>query len=170
MVNRRPSTDVKQRDRKTTQPRKRKRAASALDLSALTLLMGVHMRLANVALYHDFIDAVGDLDITQRQSAVLILIATNRGASQVALAEFLGINRATMISMIDRLEARGLVERRSMDGDRRLRGIFLTSKGRETYAELRKRISQHERRMFKDFSSRELKQFTEYLSRVHGKL
>lgn len=149
---------------------RRKRAAAALDLAALTSLMGVHLRLANVALYQDFTDAVSPLDITQRQSAVLILIGTNPGASQIALAEFLGINRATMMSMVNRLQDRELLERREMHGDRRLRGLYLTRKGERTLAELKRRIQRHERRMFERFSSAERQQLVRLLSRVHGKL
>ena len=150
-------------------PRKRRKAASALDLDALAPLLGVHLRMANVVLYQDFVSAVKPLDLTQRQSAVLILIGTNPGASQIALAEFLGINRATMMAMVNRLQARGLLERRDAKSDKRLKALHLTRKGRTTLAELKRRIVRHERKTLDHFSADELDQFREYLSRVHGK-
>ena len=151
-----------------SEPRRRQRPA-ALDFGALDGLLGVHLRLANVAVYSDFLDAMKPLDITQRQSAVLMLIGANLGVTQIALAEFLGINRATMMSMVDRLESRNLVERRAVNGDKRLRGLYLTHEGEATLAAARKRISLHERKLFNCFSPAELKQLALYLGRIHRK-
>ena len=52
------------------------------------------------------------------------------GQSQQALAERLGIPPSRMVALVDHLEEAGLVERRPDPEDRRVRGLYLTRKGR----------------------------------------
>ena len=148
----------------------RRRKSAALNLDDLPLLLGFHVRLAHIAIYRDFMEAVRPLDMTQRQGAILILIGTNPGTSQAALAEFLNTDRATMMAMIDRLETRNLIERRKGEADKRTNALYLTDTGRVTLAELKKLIVGHEKHFLKRFTTKELAQFTEFLTRVHGKL
>lgn len=53
------------------------------------------------------------------------------GVRQRELAAALGIEGPSLVRLLDNLERRGLVERREHKGDRRVRGIYLTSPGRE---------------------------------------
>jgi DNA-binding MarR family transcriptional regulator len=62
--------------------------------------------------------------------ACMVSIAAAPGLDQTRLAEELGIDRTNTGQVIDGLEAKGLVERRSDPADRRIRRLFLTSKGR----------------------------------------
>lgn len=70
-------------------------------------------------------------DITMSQGwAVLTLIREN-GLRQADLAERLNIGTVTTSKLIDRLEARGFVERRADPGDRRSKRIFASAKARQ---------------------------------------
>ena len=103
------------------------RAPAAVDdldgfsLGALPSLLGFHLRFANMAMYRDYASAMESLDLTQKQHAVLLIIKANHGVSQVDIAAALGTDRATMMAIVDRLEARDLVERQRSKGDRRRR-------------------------------------------------
>ena len=61
-----------------------------------------------------------------------VLAAADRGeaATQLALAQHLGVDRTVMTYLIDDLERAGLVERRPDPADRRARRILLTEDGR----------------------------------------
>ncbi len=59
-----------------------------------------------------------------------------------ALAERLVCDASNVTGIVDRLEARGLIERREASRDRRLKMLALTEHGRRTRAELGKRMSQ----------------------------
>lgn len=50
------------------------------------------------------------------------------GLAQAELAEHLGIEGPTLVRLLDRLEADGLVERRSLASDRRRKQVRLTAK------------------------------------------
>jgi DNA-binding MarR family transcriptional regulator len=70
--------------------------------------------------------------ITGRQCAVLIAIDDQEPRSQQEVAERLGVDRTTMVGLIDELEAKSLVDRRPDPGDRRKNVVALTATGRET--------------------------------------
>lgn len=58
------------------------------------------------------------------------------GVRQKELAQALGIEGPSLVRLLDNLERRGLIERRAEADDRRARGIYLTSPGRD----LQKRV------------------------------
>jgi DNA-binding MarR family transcriptional regulator len=138
-------------------PRLEKPRRREIDLrkSRLSGLMGFHLRLAQVAVYRDFVAATADLKITPKQYAVLELIAENAGASQVDLAEALLMDRATMMGLVDRLEARDLIERRASPVDRRRQNLFVTPAGQSFLESARAAISTHEARLLEAFTTEE---------------
>ncbi len=64
------------------------------------------------------------------QGDVLTTLTEREGVSQQELAQRLYVTKGNISGLIDRLVAAGLVERRSLDGDRRSHAIFLTASGR----------------------------------------
>jgi DNA-binding MarR family transcriptional regulator len=146
-------------------------AADALDaklhLDGLPDLLGFHLRLAHVAMYRDFANAMVELDLTQKQCATLQLIGANPGVSQVDLAGTLGTDRATMMAMVDRLEQRGFLIRTRSLADRRRQELNLTPDGEAMLERARRVIADHERHFTSRFTAAELKALTNALSRIH---
>ena len=97
---------VDEQDRPSTGARRE------LALGRLDGILGFHIRMAAAAIYREFATSLGPLDLTQKQFAVLELIAVNGEASQIDLAAALGADRATMMALVDRLESRDLLQRR----------------------------------------------------------
>jgi MarR family transcriptional regulator, transcriptional regulator for hemolysin len=58
--------------------------------------------------------------------------------SQRALADLVGVEGPSMVSMLDRLERDGLVERVPSPTDRRVKLVQLTEAGRTVFAEVKK--------------------------------
>jgi len=69
------------------------------------------------------------MGLTVRLCGVLILLAKGP-ISQQELGEQLGIDRTTIVELIDELEQRGVVVRRRNSADRRSYALVLTPKGR----------------------------------------
>ena len=141
--------------------------APLFDLGDLPSLLGFHLRLAHVAMYRDFTETLAELELTQKQCAVLQLIAANPGVSQVDLAAILGSDRATMMALVDRLDERDLVARRRSASDRRRQELSLTARGATVLEAANRAIAMHERRFTERFSPAELKSLIEGLSRIH---
>lgn len=72
--------------------------------------------------------------VTGREVAVLLTLADSEPASQQQAASRLGIDRTTMVALLDGLERKGLVARRPHAEDRRRNVVELTAPGRDTLA------------------------------------
>ena len=70
------------------------------------------------------------LGLTPREQCVLIK-ALDGDRTQIQLAELCQLDKTTMVVTVDRLEQRGLVERRPAPTDRRARIIAVTEAGRD---------------------------------------
>jgi MarR family transcriptional regulator, transcriptional regulator for hemolysin len=89
-------------------------------------------------------DALGSVGLTPALFALLNVIGTRDGAIQQELGSALGIDRSTMVSLIDQLESAGLAKRRPSATDRRAREITITPKGRRLLQRARRMISETE--------------------------
>jgi DNA-binding MarR family transcriptional regulator len=76
--------------------------------------------------------------VEPRTYAVLMALATEDGQSQRQLSARLGIHRNAMVSVIDALEADGLVKRTAHPDDRRAFAITLTDQARSLLPDLDK--------------------------------
>jgi DNA-binding MarR family transcriptional regulator len=79
-----------------------------------------------------------DLGLTRAQWQVLAHLARNEGIHQGALAEILEIEPITLVRILDRLQASGLIERRHHATDRRVKLLFLTAAAHPILVKMRK--------------------------------
>ena len=70
--------------------------------------------------------------INGRELAVLVVLAEGEPASQQQAAGRLGVDRTTMVALIDALEDKGLVTRHPHADDRRKNVVELTPTGQDT--------------------------------------
>ena len=77
------------------------------------------------------------LGLTRAQWQVLAHLAHREGIHQGALAEILEIEPITLVRILDRLQAAGLVERRAHPKDRRCWQLYLTPKAHPLLVEIR---------------------------------
>jgi DNA-binding MarR family transcriptional regulator len=128
-------------------------------------LLGYRLRRAQGAMHRDFMTAVAALELTQKQAATLWLINANPGVSQVSVAAALDMDRATMMSITDRLEERGLVIRKRSSVDRRRQELYLTPAGMSRLRKVKARIAEHEARAKALFKPAELAALHDALKR-----
>ena len=89
-------------------------------------------------------EVLGSVGLTPALFALLNVIGAREGAIQQELGSALGIDRSTMVSLIDQLESEGLGKRRPSATDRRAREIAITPKGRQRLERARGLIAQVE--------------------------
>ena len=70
------------------------------------------------------------LGLTRSQAAVLGRLSRQEGINQVTLAQQLELEPITLVRLLDRLQAAGLIERRPDPQDRRARALYLTPQAR----------------------------------------
>lgn len=84
-----------------------------------------------------FEQQAGHLGFTRSQWLVLLHLAKNEGIHQAGLAEILEVEPISLVRILDKLEARGLVERRQHPTDRRLWLLYLQATAHQSLAPLR---------------------------------
>lgn len=75
---------------------------------------------------------LAQLSVNGREFAVLTLVDAEGAASQQRLAARIGVDRTTMVALIDALEDKRLVSRRRDQSDRRAYTVEATPSGRKT--------------------------------------
>jgi len=150
---------------------KRARAAPppAIDMGLLPNLLGYHLRCAHVSVFQHFGRTVGEADISPPQLGTLLLIESNPGISQSAVAEALRFDRSTLVQIIDRLEERALVKRESSARDRRSHALALTPAGARLLARLKEMLRAHEVEIAASLSENERATLIGLLERLHTK-
>jgi DNA-binding MarR family transcriptional regulator len=122
------------------------------------------------AVAREFHNELHDVAMVPREFALLRAIAPAEGISQQALAELLHTQPSRVVTMIDALEQRGLVERRPNPDDRRARELYLTEEGRKVLGSAFKQASRLEQRLCGGLSASEREQLLELLHRVEARL
>lgn len=142
---------------------------AAIDgLGALDGIIGFHLRLAYGRLYRDFNESAGDLDLTQKQLSALWLIGDHPEIAQADIGRLLQMDRATVMAIVNRLQARGFVVRNASATDRRRQTLHLTEAGRAMLDIARQRALEYEDRLRALFSPGEATLLVEMLRRIHG--
>ncbi|MGW1029569.1 MarR family winged helix-turn-helix transcriptional regulator [Streptomyces sp. NPDC002577] len=90
------------------------------------LLKHAYLRLTEASAH-----ALTPFGIDGRELAALAVLATESPLSQLEAASRLGVDRTTMVALIDALEGKGLVERRRSAQDRRKNTVQLTPTGQD---------------------------------------
>lgn len=136
-----------------------------LEAGILPGLIGYRLRLAQQTVFRDFAHSVRG--VSPGRVGMLVLVESNPGVTQSRLAEAIGLERSTMVGLIDALEERGLIERRR-GADRRTNGLWLTRSGRALLARMKQRIAQHEKRIAARLSRHEREQLLLLLGKLAG--
>ena len=118
--------------------------APAVDLDALPGHLIRRLQQIAVAIFLQETEAVG---ITPIQYAALQAVANQPGIDQRTLARSIGLDTSTIAGVIDRLEARALMQRSASPADRRVRLLGVTDAGHRLLAEARPGMLRAQARM-----------------------
>lgn len=118
-----------------------------INMQYLEGTIGYAIRRAQIAVFSDLYETIGELGITPTQFSVLSLASDNPGLTQAQIAAALGVERPRIVPVIDALEERGLATRITSETDRRAREIHLTKTGQALLKDLKRRFAQHQARM-----------------------
>lgn len=127
-------------------------------------------------LYRDAITATGladgilrELDLTARQVGILTLVIEREPMSQRALGETIGVDRTTMVALVDDLERRGYVERHRDPEDRRAFLIQPTEAGAAAQKRAVELLDECERRYLAVLNPEEQRHLLQLLARLYNR-
>jgi len=139
---------------------------SSINLGRLETLLGYTLRRAQIRMFQDFETEMNELGLTPGQLGALFLIEANRGLSQSELGLALGIDRSSVVPLIDRMQKRGWVRRAARASDRRAHALELAPAGVAMLARLMPRLEAHENRIAAGLTPAERKRLFELLAKV----
>ena len=137
------------------------------DIGGIADIVGFHIRLAHASVYRHFTETFVDLDLTQKQVSVLWLVDDHPGISQIEVGKRLRMDRATTMTIVNRLQERGFLRRERSESDGRKQALFLSDDGREALGHAKSCIAEHEAWLKSRFSPDEVKNLVEMLARIH---
>ena len=144
--------------------------AKSLDRGVLPTLLGYVLRRTQSAVFADFaatFQAAGAA-LTPGEFGLLVLVARNTGLSQMTLARALGIDRSTLVPILDRLQARGLLVRRPSPTDGRTHALVLTPSGSKALGRFTTLVRRHEKCIASGLSSAETRMLIGLLEKVRA--
>ena len=109
-------------------------------------------------------------ELHPREFAVLRAVGVQEGQTQQALGDRLQIPPSRMVSILDELETRKLLERRPNPSDRRVREIHLTDAGRHALEQAFQQAVAYEREVTAPLESEEREQLLDLLERISASL
>jgi DNA-binding MarR family transcriptional regulator len=128
--------------------------------------LGYLLKHANLRFSALSTSALAPFGIDGREWAALVSLHDEDPLSQREGARRLGIDRTTMVALVDELESKGLVERRPHPDDRRKNIVALTAKGRETLVRAARAVGKAEQRFFEPLSQADVLRFKNILRRL----
>lgn len=126
------------------------------------MLMKTHSVLSRRISYR----AQKELGLSLGQPKVLDCLLENEGSDQKTIAAICEIEPATLGSILVRMEEKGLIERRQLEGNRRSLYVFLTEYGKETAQKMKKIFDEEDSSALKSLTENE----KEYLNVILEKI
>ena len=130
--------------------------------------VGIAFLLAQLGAYATsrYAERVARLDLSPAQTGILRLIAQRAGQSQQTLAVQLGVVPSKVVTLVDDLQTRELLERQRRTSDRRNYELHLTPKGGEVMGRLREAARQHEQDITAALTDGERRQLAVLLRKI----
>jgi MarR family transcriptional regulator, transcriptional regulator for hemolysin len=111
-----------------------------------------------------------EIPVNLAQAKALVRLEKNEGVSQARLAELAEVDPMTMVRILDRMEAEGLLERRPDPADRRARCLYLTAKAKPILSEIWRLSDEIRAEIFAGVSKAEREQFMTVLERLYDNI
>ena len=148
-------------------PESERRQGARVDLGCLPRLLGYNLRRAHQMSWRHYVSVIGETRLRPGLFSLLVLVRSNPGIAQIELGTHLGVDKASIVALLDRLEHAALITRKRSVRDRRRQGIFLTPAGMAELESLLVDVRALEKQMASRYTKSELEQFTEFLQRLY---
>jgi DNA-binding MarR family transcriptional regulator len=109
---------------------------------------------------------VSALEVTAAQYVIIAQLAEREANSSAQLCKSFSYDAGAMTRMVDRLEAKGLVERRRCPDDRRLINLELTEAGKALFPKMKAISATVQNRFLRGFTKAEVRQLEEFMGRI----
>ena len=130
-----------------------------------------YLLMANQALLHKrLLNGLSDTCLTLGQPKVLDYLKEHNGVSQKEIAAGCHIEAASLTSILSRMEEKGMIERKMLNGNRRSLYVFLTDFGKELCDMVEQEFRNIEEIVFAGITEEERQNFMDTFTKIYGNL
>ena len=115
-------------------------------------------------------EQLADTGLTLGQPKVLDYLKDHDGASQKEIAAGCLIDAGSLTSILNRMEEKGLIERKMLNGNRRTFHIFMTESGKKNQKFVEEAFKKIEKTALNGISVEEQKLFMDIFCRIYRNL
>ena len=124
----------------------------------------------NMMVQKKLMEQLKDTDLTLGQPKVLDYLKDHDGASQKEIAAGCLIEAGSLTSILNRMEEKGLIERKMLNGNRRTFHIYMTESGKKNQKLVEETFEKIEETALNNVSEEEQKVFMEIFLRIYRNL
>lgn len=130
-----------------------------------------HLLMVNQAIFQKkILNELIKIGLTPGQPKVLEYLNQNDGSIQKDIAHGCHIDPATLTGILDRMEEKNLIERKSINGNRRSSHVYLTECGKKYSEDVLKVFIKEENIAFKGIDKYEQTQFIDILYKIYSNM
>jgi DNA-binding MarR family transcriptional regulator len=137
-----------------------------VEYGVLPDLVGFNLRIAYGLASQLFSVRFASMDLAPIQFAALEFISRTGGLSQTEIAEHVGTAPTVLVTPLERMESRGLIERGRDPADRRRAVVWITEAGKALLSSARAEITAVEDELLAPLDPWEREQLLEFLQKV----
>lgn len=138
-----------------------------ISLGRLSDVLGLRLRRVQNQLSRDFSEQTQAWNMRSGMFSALEIIAANPRISQIELSAEIGLDKSTMVQIVDDLEARGWVRRHRSPSDRRRNDLMITEAGEIELEQMVAIMHRVEGAALEPLTARERKLVSEALDKVY---
>lgn len=115
-------------------------------------------------------EEVKSAGLTMGQPKVLDYLDSHNGAMQKDIASACNIEPGSLTAILNRMEDKELIIRKTLNNNRRTYHIFLTEKGKKLQEKVKQAFIKLEKQAFLNISKEQQEQFMEIFSKIHDNM
>ena len=116
------------------------------------------------------LEQLKDTGLTIGQPKILDYLKEHDGSNQKEIAKACFLEAGSLTTILNKMEEKGLIERRILNGNRRSFHIFLTAVGKEKQQLVDTAFSEIEKKALAEISETEFEQFMSVYHRIYSNL
>ena len=127
-----------------------------------------YLLLANFKLYQKLLmQRLRETDLSSGQPKILDYLSEHDGANQREIAAACHLEPASLTSILNGMESKGIIERRRANGDRRSYYVFMTDNGMKLCRQVENAFAQLESEMISGMPGITREELTAILTELH---
>ena len=129
------------------------------------LIMANHMLVQKTLM-----DSLKDTGLTIGQPKILDYLKEHDGSNQKEIAKACFLEAGSLTTILNKMEEKGLIERKILNGNRRSFHIFMTDKGRKMQKRVEKEFAVIEKKALQEISDEEYEAFLNVYKKINENL